>query len=65
MDQYIYETKCRRCGKIREWEYSPDGSLLNKQESFSSFIRSNSNTPLLGRCGTCESYTIQDLVSIE
>ena len=60
-DKEIYQTKCRICGRIHDWEFHQIDDPENL--GFLGFIKSHLSTPSLFVCETCKYQTIHDIVS--
>ena len=60
MKQYIYETKCRRCGTISDWVFGD----ANRSEfnDFEKCMRDYIEEPRTFDCWDCKKVTVQDLV---
>ena len=63
MTQYIYETKCRRCGNLSEHTYG--NSHQTDPTNFGAAMSLKSRVPVNEPCMPCGKSTLQDLVSYE
>jgi hypothetical protein len=58
---YNYETKCRRCGTLTKWHFSPANrfSYLEFVDAMEDYIQ----YPRAFECSNCKKKTVQDVVS--
>ena len=60
-ESYTYETKCRRCGTLKEWFFS--NKSMVKWTGFAHVMNDHLTHPRLLSCDNCGKSTIQDVVS--
>lgn len=60
-DQWVYETKCRRCGKFEEWTFSTRTNIV--WTKFAEAMTDHIQHPRLLMCEQCNGHTIQDIIS--
>ena len=60
-NQYLYETRCKRCGKRTEWYFGNAEHM--ERETFIKGMTEKITYPLLYNCGKCKMETVQDIVS--
>jgi rRNA maturation protein Nop10 len=60
---YNYETKCRRCGNLQQWNGLPAERFEYK--SFQEMMYSQVQEPRQYRCDKCDRYTVQDVCAYD
>lgn len=60
-NEKTYQTKCRVCGTVHDWQYYPIDDPDNL--GFLGYIKLHLLHPQLFVCEVCEYETIQDIVS--
>lgn len=58
---YYYETKCRRCGKLKEWFFANSETIT--WSHFVMAIEDYITSPRQMECEKCKKETVQDVVS--
>ena len=61
----IYETKCRRCGKIHEWAFLKSYEQTNEEswKNLHTWVWEHMIHPSVCRCDKCNKSTIQDYIA--
>jgi DNA-directed RNA polymerase subunit RPC12/RpoP len=59
--QFTYETRCRRCGSLKEWFFARQGDI--EWVTFATAMTDFITHPRLYFCGDCKKETVQDVVS--
>lgn len=60
VENWEYETKCRRCGSFYFWFFCERNRM--EQKTFDAAIYSYLENPRTYRCEKCQRYTVQDVV---
>lgn len=61
LENWIYQTKCRKCGMIHEWNFA--SRSIVKWELFSIAMNDYIKEPRQFSCSSCVRKTVQDIVS--
>lgn len=59
--EYTWETKCRKCSKIKEWFFS--GADAFEYKDFQLAMQDHIASPRSMYCDVCLKETVQDVVS--
>lgn len=63
MEEVLYETKCKRCGRIEE--YVLCSKNVNPGINYNSVIQQKIRHNSINYCEKCEKSTVQEFVSYE
>jgi len=63
-ETWVYETKCRRCGKLNGWLFNPYGDIPTEEEINFHRIIHDGNPFRIVFCEHCEMQTRQEWVAI-
>lgn len=61
IENWVFETKCRRCGHLSEWFFGSRETI--KFESFSYAMMDHIANPRMMNCEKCNRLTVQEVVT--